>query len=508
MSLSHHARKRVLAATAAIAVVSAVVTVAVLSDASLDAGSTSGTMAGSSALDVVDAGFAWSGASSGTLLSDFEVSVDLQSSRTLQSAVFELFFSRDAEFDSGQDCRVQSRTVSGSSGGDVSVQFRGAGYEAPCLDAGSWFAAVRVVETGQWIPLANKVTIEGGEADLELVRSSTDLGWDEPLVLAVDVHRQTGDAGLDGLFEHPVQVWMSREDQVCLLRTDGITLPRDPARRIGGTSVATRVEIVVKTDGAKRVERGGSLAGLVSGQQAVPPASGACRVGEGEWLVAVGPDSEGTLKTAKVTVHSRPATIDSAPVAVTLSAGEARSIGVGAFNPSVRAVGWTASPDGLSSEGWLVGLTGQRLAPKDSTEMLLTVSAVDLQPGFYTGTFRVALQDYYRTEVRIPVELTVLQQRRAVQEANGDLPGTFEAGNYPNPFNGRTTIRMQLVESGQVRVAVYDVAGREVCLVVDEWMDAGMHEVPFEADQLPSGTYLYRVSTGSGSLSRTMTLVN
>ena len=78
--------------------------------------------------------------------------------------------------------------------------------------------------------------------------------------------------------------------------------------------------------------------------------------------------------------------------------------------------------------------------------------------------------------------------------------------NYPNPFNPATEIAFTLPESAQVRLAVYDVLGRQVQLLLDGTMEAGTHQVVFDASDLPSGTYLYRLETPQGSVVRTMLL--
>ena len=80
-------------------------------------------------------------------------------------------------------------------------------------------------------------------------------------------------------------------------------------------------------------------------------------------------------------------------------------------------------------------------------------------------------------------------------------------GNYPNPFTNRTTLRFRLGQSGPVRVRVFDLAGREVRALHDGPLPAGTHTLPFDARDLPSGTYLYQIDTHGGTQSRPMTLV-
>ncbi|MBO6576246.1 MAG: T9SS type A sorting domain-containing protein [Rhodothermales bacterium] len=79
--------------------------------------------------------------------------------------------------------------------------------------------------------------------------------------------------------------------------------------------------------------------------------------------------------------------------------------------------------------------------------------------------------------------------------------------NYPNPFNPVTTIRFETAISGDARLAVYDLLGREVSLLMDGPIEAGRHAVTFDARALPSGAYMYRLSTADGTVSRTMTLM-
>ncbi len=79
--------------------------------------------------------------------------------------------------------------------------------------------------------------------------------------------------------------------------------------------------------------------------------------------------------------------------------------------------------------------------------------------------------------------------------------------NYPNPFNPSTQIRFTLQSSDVTRLAVYDVIGREVAVLVDGMMSAGQHQATFNADGLPSGMYLVRLEAGGQVMTRKMSLV-
>ena len=78
--------------------------------------------------------------------------------------------------------------------------------------------------------------------------------------------------------------------------------------------------------------------------------------------------------------------------------------------------------------------------------------------------------------------------------------------SYPNPFNPSTTIRFDLPEQAQVRLVVFDVLGRQISVLLGGTYEAGTHEVVFDASDLPSGMYLYRLETPEGSFVRTMLL--
>ena len=81
------------------------------------------------------------------------------------------------------------------------------------------------------------------------------------------------------------------------------------------------------------------------------------------------------------------------------------------------------------------------------------------------------------------------------------------AQNYPNPFNPSTEIEYSLSQPSSVRLAVYDMAGRTVAVLIDGIQPQGRHTVRFNVDGLPTGTYVYRLTTGSKMLTRAMTLV-
>ncbi|MFT4603712.1 MAG: putative repeat protein (TIGR01451 family) [Rhodothermales bacterium] len=89
-----------------------------------------------------------------------------------------------------------------------------------------------------------------------------------------------------------------------------------------------------------------------------------------------------------------------------------------------------------------------------------------------------------------------------------EVPTDYQLhSNYPNPFNPSTTIAFDLPQTEKVTLAVFDVLGRRVALLLNGIQQAGKHQVVFDGTRLASGAYLYRMSTPTRTVTRTMLLV-
>jgi len=91
-------------------------------------------------------------------------------------------------------------------------------------------------------------------------------------------------------------------------------------------------------------------------------------------------------------------------------------------------------------------------------------------------------------EVEVPHDLTLSQ-------------------NYPNPFNPSTVISYEITAQQHVRLSVYDVTGRLITVLVDQQQAPGEYQVTWDAGQLASGVYIYRLESGGQILTRNMTFV-
>lgn len=79
--------------------------------------------------------------------------------------------------------------------------------------------------------------------------------------------------------------------------------------------------------------------------------------------------------------------------------------------------------------------------------------------------------------------------------------------NYPNPFNPTTTISYSLKKTSDVKIDIFDILGRKVSTLVNEEKPAGNYNVNFDASQLSSGVYIYRIQAGEFIQSKKMMLL-
>lgn len=92
--------------------------------------------------------------------------------------------------------------------------------------------------------------------------------------------------------------------------------------------------------------------------------------------------------------------------------------------------------------------------------------------------------------------------------ASRTLPAEFRLEqNFPNPFNPSTTIIYQLQRRERVTLRVIDLLGREVALLVNQEQPEGEYSASFNASELSSGVYIYRITVGQTSTAKTMQLV-
>lgn len=97
----------------------------------------------------------------------------------------------------------------------------------------------------------------------------------------------------------------------------------------------------------------------------------------------------------------------------------------------------------------------------------------------------------------------------SVEKELGLLPTQFYLEqNYPNPFNPSTQIKFGITEASNIELKIYDILGREVAVLINkEFMNAGSYSVKFNAGNLASGIYIYKLSTEKNTISKKMQLL-
>ncbi len=106
-------------------------------------------------------------------------------------------------------------------------------------------------------------------------------------------------------------------------------------------------------------------------------------------------------------------------------------------------------------------------------------------------------------EVRLEIP-----QKISIPESNNKNKINYQLEqNYPNPFNPSTKISYSLPVSGQVTLKVFDTLGKEVAILVNEQKEAGIYTIEFDASNLTTGIYFYRIQIGSFTSVRKLVLL-
>jgi photosystem II stability/assembly factor-like uncharacterized protein len=95
-----------------------------------------------------------------------------------------------------------------------------------------------------------------------------------------------------------------------------------------------------------------------------------------------------------------------------------------------------------------------------------------------------------------------------IQNISNEIPSSFKLEqNYPNPFNPSTKFKFQIAKSGNAKLVVYDILGKEVQTLLDQLFKPGTYEFSFEGSGLPSGVYFYRLITNNFTDTKKMVLI-
>jgi flagellar hook assembly protein FlgD len=87
------------------------------------------------------------------------------------------------------------------------------------------------------------------------------------------------------------------------------------------------------------------------------------------------------------------------------------------------------------------------------------------------------------------------------------LPQNYYLTNYPNPFNPTTTISYQIAETGHVNISVYNINGQLVETLINERITEGFYSTIWNANNISSGLYFYKLAAGNQTITKKMLLL-
>ena len=100
------------------------------------------------------------------------------------------------------------------------------------------------------------------------------------------------------------------------------------------------------------------------------------------------------------------------------------------------------------------------------------------------------------------------QQIPTAASDQATLPTHFQlTQNHPNPFNPTTTIRYAVPRASEVIITLYDLQGRQVDVLLHDFLDPAGHDLNYQANELSSGVYIYRMQANSFSKTRKFILL-
>lgn len=153
-------------------------------------------------------------------------------------------------------------------------------------------------------------------------------------------------------------------------------------------------------------------------------------------------------------------------------------------------------------------LTGRQIVNASTSSNASTSTSPDVSgfrtgPGAYGGGIIFSLVGptdiYYDASNITPT---------GISQNGNEVPAAFSLSqNYPNPFNPVTSIKFNIPVTGLVKLSVFDITGREVATLVNNEMNAGIYTADFDASNLSSGIYFYRLTSGNFNETKKMILV-
>ncbi len=178
------------------------------------------------------------------------------------------------------------------------------------------------------------------------------------------------------------------------------------------------------------------------------------------------------------------------------------TISIGIINPynTPDSVSLSLTGGRISASNLKVEPNNLSLAPLTKYEILCTIKASAMTANNYTVSLKMTRYltlDPASQNISKIIHFTV-PTVSSVDESGNKLNYILRQ-NYPNPFNPSTKIKYSIADGSQVEIVIFDTLGKEITTIVNEYKNAGNYEVSFNASEIPSGVYYYRLKAGSYS---------
>lgn len=161
------------------------------------------------------------------------------------------------------------------------------------------------------------------------------------------------------------------------------------------------------------------------------------------------------------------------------------------------ASGWVRHWDNTSKVPYIINPEMTRLITYDDTASIRIKAQYALDQNLAGAMFWSMNHDKIGNQQPLVETLgTIMLSPVGIADPPRHSPSGFQLiGNYPNPFNPSTIIRYQLDKPAQVRLTIFNNFGQEIAELINSKQQPGVYDIPFNASQLGSGVYYYRLKT-------------
>lgn len=156
----------------------------------------------------------------------------------------------------------------------------------------------------------------------------------------------------------------------------------------------------------------------------------------------------------------------------------------------------------------LTGFGGTDAAEGPSPILVSTIDTMTISGLTRGRVYRFAVSAFDLSVNESALSNVVTQSTTDVTQTTSSIPSKYSLNqNYPNPFNPSTSIQFDLPRAGFATLKIYDILGKEIASLINETRPAGSYTVSWNAQNMPSGMYFYKLTSGGFTQVRKMMLI-